>query len=134
MPELMRIYNEKKGTKESFEIIYMSLDCEKSESYFLRSIRKMPWVAHPFDPELSADMVAFFFGLKLPHDRLPAIVAFKQNGDIVTKESNLATKEEWSTSFPFIRTDMDEFRRVLVDRYKWDLEKFHQSKPHSLYD
>lgn len=119
MPELKRMYHESIGTNYQFEIIYISLDCEESPSSFSRSIQEMSWLIHSFDSVFAISLAKKVFGFP-PH--LPAIAAFRADGHLLTKESNLAFKKEWNYEYPFIQTDMSEdIRRELINRYKWDL-------------
>lgn len=120
MPALKRMYLEKKGTRDDFEIIYISLDCDESPSSFPMSIQEMPWLVHSYVPDFSIFLVYKVF--KLPFD-IPAIAVFGPNGHLETKESNLAFKKEWNSKYPFIEADMDkEVHMELQNRHKWDLD------------
>lgn len=123
LPELRRMYCEKKeGTDDDFEIIYISLDCDESITSFSACIQEMPWLVHAFIPHFSYSLSKKVF--QRP-PVLPAIAAFRRDGYLDTKESNLAFKKEgWSSKYPFIQDNMDEeVRWELVDKHRWDLER-----------
>lgn len=122
MPELRRMYLEKKGgTDDDFEIIYISLNCDESTTSFPSSIREMPWLVHSFVPHFAVSLSKKVF--EFPRV-FPAIAAFGRDGHLVTKESNLAFKKGWNSKYPFIKAEMDdEVRWELVDMHNWDLER-----------
>lgn len=123
MSALKRMYFEKKGTEDDFEIIYMSLDCNKSPSLFLMSIQEMPWLIHAYVPDFAARLAEKLFGFP---SNIPAIAAFGPDGHLETKETNLIFKKEWNSKYPFIKTDMcEEVLRELRSSnkfYSWDLD------------
>lgn len=82
----------------------------------------MPWPAFSCDLSMPSGLSRYIFN-RLP--KFPAIAAFGADGHLLTKESNLASKYEWSSKFPFIQADMGQEVRVeLLRKYKWDLEFF----------
>lgn len=120
MGELKKLYHEKKGIYDDFEIVYISLDCDESSTSFPKCIQEMPWLIHAYVPHFSASLARMVF--KVPF-HLPAIAAFGTDGHLQTKETNLAFKEEWDTKYPFIEADMcKEVHREIQHIHNWDLD------------
>lgn len=117
-------YDERKGSSndQHFEILYVELCHNKSYSPSACSSQKVPWSAYSCG-ETSA--YAMWRKIFKQCRKLPAIAVFGPGGHPLTKESNLALENKWSSKFPFIEADMGQEVRVkLVRRYRWDLELF----------
>lgn len=122
---LRRMYDHKKGTRDEFEVVYISLDCNEKPSSFLRSIQKMPWLFHSFVPDFAVSLYEKVF--QYP-PRLPAIAAFGSDGHLQTKLSNLFCRAELNSVFPFIQADLDrEVHREILSTYRWDLQRLFSS-------
>lgn len=119
LPLLKQMYLEKKGTNEYFEIIYISLDCDKSPSSFASCIQEMPWLVHAHVPEYAVALMEDLFDLPVP---IPAIAAFGPDWHLVSKESNLAFKTDWNPEYPFISDLGVEVLKDLTKKHRWDLK------------
>lgn len=123
MPKLVEAYEKNKGTKDEFEVVYVSLDCEESSSSFRKGIQEMPWLVHAYMPAFAVSLCEKIFNRR---PKLPAIAAFNDAGNLETKAYNLAFKDEWNSSFPFIGNDMSKLVcKELINKYKWNLRSFY---------
>lgn len=111
---------EKKEHDDSFEIIYMSMDSKiSSPSSFHGKIHVTMWLVNTLAP-IVVPLAKRLYASPL---QLPAIAAFGADGHLEAKESDLASKNEWSLDYPFIKADMDEEVRVeLIKQQQWGFE------------
>lgn len=84
--KFLQMYLEMQKTDDSFEIIYISLDCDQSLSSFPNYIHEMLWLVHSFVPDFANFLVRKVFEFEEPVN-LPAITAFGPTGHLVAKES-----------------------------------------------
>lgn len=102
-----------KGKEDEFEVIYISFDC--LEPSYSESVAEMPWLVHPFCEGMADKILSRIFK-EVPWS---ALVAFGQDGTLLTKSRNVLSRMMHHEDFPFVGDLEKKTLTELSNIYGW---------------
>ncbi|KAL6965285.1 protein-disulfide reductase, partial [Sarracenia purpurea var. burkii] len=104
-PRLVQLYNKLTKIDKNIEIIFISLD--RDEERFKENFKSMPWLALPFDVNLSKKLSSRY-GV----NRIPAFISLGLDGASVEEDAAALIEEYGVDAFPFTRERGEELRAI----------------------
>ncbi|KAK9155715.1 hypothetical protein Sjap_003195 [Stephania japonica] len=117
-PRLAAVYRSLKQKNESFEIIFISIDRDKSG--YLKCFQSMPWVALPFEDETTKSLLKYF-----NIQGIPTLIIIGPDGKTVTREGRNLVNLHLEMAYPFTEAQILLLQERLDEEAKSYPRSFH---------
>lgn len=126
LPKLVEAYHKIKEKDQAFEVVFISLDSDKSE--YEKMLAEMPWLALPFGDARQTSL-----NCKFKVEGIPKLVAIGPTGRTVTTDAHNMIATHGADAYPFTEEKLKEVEMIFDEKAKgWPEKIKHELHEHEL--